>query len=270
MRPWPSISTRKSLDWDGEDPRRPRSGAYGCASYAPEGSVRGMVVTPMVIGGRTLGWFSWRPAATPAASRALVADVAHRSDRAAGRAGAPSQPPDRAAASRNGARRSSRSATGWRATSTTTWRRGSRPSSCSCRAPSATAARCRPRSRRDRHRYRPRAHASDRSAPFGRRAAPERRQRRRPRDRAQAADRHARSGPRQCRSTRGRRAAALRRRVEREIIGIAQEALTNAVRHARARRITFAPRRCNRSVFACRWPTTAAASRAISRRPASA
>ena len=36
----------------------------------------------------------------------------------------------------------------------------------------------------------------------------------------------------------GRRAAALGDVVEREIIGIAQEALTNAVRHARARRIT--------------------------------
>ena len=49
---------------------------------------------------------------------------------------------------------------------------------------------------------------------------------------------------------------------EREILGIAQEALTNAVRHARARRIRVARRRRRaRSASGCRWPTTAAASR---------
>ena len=59
-------------------------------------------------------------------------------------------------------------------------------------------------------------------------------------------------------------------RVEREILGIAQEALTNAVRHSRARRITMHASTVGPSACGCRWRTTAAGLRAISRRPGSA
>ena len=95
--------------------------------FCPEGGVHGMVVTPLVIGGRTLGWFKLATGSDASCDeRAVVAHRAHRSDRPPGRAGAPHQPGDRdAAASRSGARRSSRSATGSRATSTTTSPRAS-------------------------------------------------------------------------------------------------------------------------------------------------
>ena len=55
--------------------------------------------------------------------------------------------------------------------------------------------------------------------------------------------------------------------IEREIIGIAQEALTNAVRHARARQITVRASTVSRSASACRSPTMGGALRASSERP---
>ncbi len=58
--------------------------------------------------------------------------------------------------------------------------------------------------------------------------------------------------------------------VEREIVGIAQEALTNAVRHARARRITLRASAVGSIGSGCRWPTMAAVSRESSGRPGSA
>ena len=57
-----------------------------------------------------------------------------------------------------------------------------------------------------------------------------------------------------------RRAAAFGDGVEREILGIAQEALTNAVRHSRARRITMHASTVRASACGCRSRTTAAAS----------
>ena len=59
---------------------------------------------------------------------------------------------------------------------------------------------------------------------------------------------------------RDRRDSPLGDGVEREIVGIAQEALTNAVRHARARRITIRASTRSRSACGCRLPTMGAAS----------
>ena len=84
------------------------------------------------------------------------------------------------------------------------------------------------------------AHAPDRGAAIGRRAAPERRRRARtsrPRSSGWPTWASARPTCRSISSSTSCRASATR--VEREIIGIAQEALTNAVRHSRARRITI-------------------------------
>ena len=53
--------------------------------------------------------------------------------------------------------------------------------------------------------------------------------------------------------------------VEREIVAIAQEALTNAVRHSRARRITIRASTAQSVGFDCPSPTTAAGSPATPR-----
>ena len=90
-----------------------------------------------------------------------------------------------------------------------------------------------------RHRRRARAHAPDRSAAVGRLAPPERRQ---GEDVGTALKRLADLGQRTASVPIDVILDELPRFgdvVEREIIGIAQEALTNAVRHSRARRITI-------------------------------
>ena len=207
-----------------------------CGRSVAAKGVHAVVATPLVLGGRNLGWMALSHVTQIPERRPWWRVVLHRGDRPAGGAGAAPQPRGRAQSPGGAPQGDSRGAQPARARHPRQSRAGLRrdPDAAPGRAARGRRAAAGGRvERRDRRRAG--AHASGRSAPFGRHAPSERRQRRRRRDGDQA--------------PRGSRPAhdgvpidvvvdELPRfgdGVEREIIGIAQEALTNAVRHSRAR-----------------------------------
>ena len=246
------------VDYDG---RRSRACRSRCARSTVANGIDSVLVAPLVLPTRTLGWIAlvrgraprlrapWRRALLDAIARQATLALHHSrlAEQSRPRSAAPGRArraqPHRARHPRHagaGLRRHPDAAAGGAALG----------------GAAAAGGRAQPR-----HRRRSRAHAPGRGAPLGLRAA----------SAAAARSRMSRAALTRmvelARRTHGhadradrRRAAAFDGGVEREIIGIAQEALTNAVRHARARRITIRAAACAPSASGCRWPTMAAAS----------
>ena len=244
-----------------------------CApSIAPRG-VNVLLVAPLRLPPRTLGWVALSSVRGLRVRAALAARAARRHG-AAGDAGALLQPAGRAEPARGAAPGGARRAQPHRPRHPRHAGPGVR------RHPDAAAGgaarrRVEPAAgggAQPRDRGRSRAHAPDRGAPLGGGAAAASTEREDVADGAAAAWSIWRSAPATCRSSSSiDELPAFDAGVEREIIGIAQEALTNAVAprprppHRRARR-----RACAASASGCRWPTMAAASPAIAAPPGSA
>ena len=159
------------------------------ATFNREAGVESLVVTPLVLGSRTLGWMTISHVPEPGVRR-LVARRAARGDRASGDAGAAPEPPGRAQPARGAPQGHPRGAQPARARHSRQPRAGVRRDPDAAAGGAARGRHAAGRGRvehRDRGRSGP--HASDRGAAIGRHAAAERRPRRGRRDGAQAAGR---------------------------------------------------------------------------------
>ena len=111
----------QTVEYQSNDPRLPES----VRAFNREAGANSLVVTPLVLGSRNLGWVAITTFPTPECDGWWRIAVA-RGDRPSGNAGpAPEPPGGGQPRSRNAARRSSKSETGSRATFTTTSLRGS-------------------------------------------------------------------------------------------------------------------------------------------------